>query len=395
MISFIGTDMHESILAYLKSRKERQFSLLRHLVRQPSETHNITGCNAVANAIIDALSGSCMQVEEHKTEENGRHLIFRSPACAEHGKALLMSGHLDTVYPIESGFDYFERENGIVRGPGVIDMKGGLVVAIFAIKALDAIGLLQKLPITFICNSDEETGSLSSTELIRAEAMRSFAGLVFNSGGLNGGVVTGRKGRTGYAIKVNGKAGHAASAGMDKASAILELAHKTIALEKLNDPIKQLFVNVGTVSGGLGHNSVADMASAVIDTRYLTKADYISSRSEIDNIIKNCQIAETSAELKIISSRPPMEAGEANRKLYFEVETIASELGIKICEESRSGASDANTIADCNVPVLDGLGPIGDCEHSNKEYMIEKSLMERTKLASYAIPHICKIYMGK
>ncbi|MGL1930999.1 MAG: M20 family metallopeptidase [Desulfotalea sp.] len=387
--------MNDSILAYLQDRKESQFSLLKHLVLQPSYTKDLPGCNAVADAIIDALSGSCMQVEEHKPKANGRHLVFRSPACDKHEKSLLLVGHMDTVFPPSSGFDYFKRENGISRGPGVIDMKGGLVIAIFALKSLDAVGLLQKLPITFICNSDEETGSLSSTELIRSEALRSFAGLVFECGGLNGEVVTGRKGRTGYEVQVQGEAGHAAFAGENKASSILELAHKIIEIEKINDLEKQLVVNVGLVDGGIGPNTVPEFAKASIDTRFLTNDDCVASRKDIGDIVSNCKIVGTSAELKIVSSRPPMEQSDGNRRLFFELEALASELGIEIKEELRSGVSDANTIASCGVPVLDGLGPIGDCDHSNKEYMIENSLLERTKLTAFAIPHICNLFLEK
>ncbi len=377
--------MREQLVSYFKNHEEDQFDLLEKLVLQPSYSRNIEDVDMVADLIADTLKDCGVELEVVSGQgKRGKHLLFKTPACRDQ-EQLLLVGHMDTVFPPELGFDWYKREAGKVYGPGVIDMKGGLVVAISAIKAFHCLGVLEKMPIALLCNSDEETGSPTSTKLIEEEAKKSFAALVFECGGLNGEVVTGRKGRAGYEIVVRGKAGHAAFAGPDKASAILELAHKTIALEALNDFEKQFVLNVGVVEGGIGPNTVAEHAKCVIDTRFLTVEDYNGSKEAIEKIALECTISDTNATLHIDSSRPPMEQSKENRELYDKLKVVAGDLGVQVCEELRSGVSDANTIAMSGVPVIDGLGPIGDCDHSDREYMIEKSLPERTLLSAVFI----------
>lgn len=380
--------MREQLISYLESHEEEQFELLEKLVLQASYSKNIDDVDKVADLIIDSLKECELDLEIIDGQGiRGKHLLFKTAACRKQ-KQLLLVGHMDTVFPPELGFNWYKREGGKVYGPGVIDMKGGLVVVVSAIKAYHNLGILQQMPIALLCNSDEETGSRTSTKLIEEEAAKSFAALVFECGGLNGEIVTGRKGRVGYEIEVKGKAGHAAFAGPDKASAILELAHKIVALEALNDAEKQFVLNVGVVKGGIGPNTVAEHARCVIDTRFLTVEDFKNSRESIEKIALECSTPHTCALLHIDSSRPPMEQSEENRMLFKQVKGIADELGIKVCEELRSGVSDANTIAMSKVPVIDGLGPIGDCDHSDREYMIEKSLPERTLLSTLFIAQL-------
>jgi len=170
-----------------------------------------------------------------------------------------------------------------------------VVVAVFAIRALAHCGLLDTLPVTLICNSDEEIGSPFSSRIIRREAAKCFLAMVFECGGLQGEIVTGRKGKAGYHLEVTGRAGHAAFAGRDKASAILELVHKTIAIEDLNDDAKGIVVNVGVIEGGVGVNSVAETAGVGIDTRYLYQEDAVETAEKIRKIAGESTIPGTSA----------------------------------------------------------------------------------------------------
>ncbi len=143
---------------------------------------------------------------------------------------------MDTVFAADTDFTAYREDDTQAYGPGVIDMKGGLVAGIFALKALSAVDLLKRIPLVFVFNSDEEVGSRRSLALIRKEARKSACAFVLEAGGLNGEVVTARKGNLSATLIVNGRAGHAAFAGADKASAILEMAYKTLAIEALNDP---------------------------------------------------------------------------------------------------------------------------------------------------------------
>lgn len=386
--------MRDSILDYLGERKERQFSLLKNLVLQPSHSSYVRGVKAIGDAIIAALSACELELECFENEGSGRHLLFKSPACKNHSKQLLLFGHMDTIYPLSSGFDWYERTDGKVFGPGVIDMKGGLVAMVFALKALHEMGLLHELPVAFLCNADGEIYSPSSTRLIRAEAVRSFAALGFDCGGLNGEVVTGRKGCADYTIEVRGGAGGKVTCAETlKASAILEMAHKVIALEKLNNPEQDVMVNIDTIEGGTGLNSAAEVATIKVDTTFLKTDNYHENRMAIEEIVKNCQVPGTTATIDMTAFRAPMEQCRKNKDLFYEIDGIARELGIKIREELRSNVSDANTIASCGIPVVDGLGPIGEGEHTDGEYMVEGSLASRTKLATFAIQHVCALYL--
>jgi glutamate carboxypeptidase len=298
---------------------------------------------------------------------------------------LLLIGHMDTVFPVDSPFNWFRDVGQKVFGPGVIDMKGGLVTAVFALRALAACRMLETIPLTFICNSDEEIGSPASTPLIQTEAARSLLGLGFECGGLHGEIVTGRKGKAGYFLSVKGRAGHAAFAGADKASAILELAHKIIALEGLNDTRRQIVVNVGVINGGIGPNTVADAAIAEIDTRFLSAADCVFTAANIFRIAAECSVPGTSAELRQTPSRMPMVQSAVNRELFQVIARQADMLGLPCREELRKGVSDMNTIAEAGIPVVDGMGPVGDCDHCDREYMIRDTLPSRTKLAALGI----------
>lgn len=377
--------MIKPITSFLDSCEEEQFTLLEELVVQQSYSHFKEGVDEVGKTIAASLQHTGMTLEVQEETKLGNHRIFRSPGCRDNRPSILLVGHMDTVFPLDSPFNWYREDGQKIYGPGVIDMKGGLVTAIFAIKALANMKLLDDIALTFICNSDEEIGSPTSKQLIRKEAEKSLMGLVFECGGLNHEIATGRKGKTGYSIDVKGQAGHAAFAGPQKASAIHEMAYKVIALEQLNDHSKKIVVNVGVIQGGIGPNTIADSAHAEIDTRFLELTDAESTETKISHIVANCTVPGTSAELYKTSGRLPMEQTTANRELYQVICQEAVFLDMPCKEELRSGVSDANTIAEAGIPVIDGMGPIGACDHSENEYMIKDSLPARTKLAALSI----------
>jgi len=373
------------IISFLNAHEPDMFALLEKMVLIQSGSHNKEGVDRVARliqSIFQSNTVSCRTMEQTKF---GNHLIVRSLCKKRFDKQILLVGHMDTVFPKNTDFNWYRENSTHCYGPGVIDMKGGLVVGIFALKALDSKGLLKKNPITFIFNSDEEIGSPGSGDLIKSEAKKSACAFVLECGGLEGEVVTGRKGNLSVKLDVFGKSGHAAFAGKDKASAILELAHKIIDLESLNDNEKGITVNVGRIQGGLGPNTVPEHAFARIDFRFVEQKDYKFLKERISKIAAGQKIPHTRADFEIVSSRPPMEQTHANRKLFQTVKTVAQRLGLPIREEFRSGVSDANIIAEQDIPVLDGLGPIGAKDHSKDEYMIKASLLQRSILLACSI----------
>jgi glutamate carboxypeptidase len=261
-------------------------------------------------------------------------------------------------------------------------MKGGLVVGLYALRALDAFGLLEGLPVAFIFNSDEEIGSHESAALIQDEAQKSLFALVFECSGMDGGTVTGRKGKRTYGMDLSGRAGHAGNLTGPKPSAIVELAQKTLALEALNNPERGITVNVGRIEGGTGPNTIPGWATAQVDTRYATQADGDALHRAVTGLCAKSGVPGTSCETHIISARPAMEQTPANRELLSMAQTQGGLLGVPVVEEFRGGVSDANLISHAGVPVLDGLGPAGEFDHSHDEYMIVSSLAGRAALTA-------------
>jgi len=381
--------MDEWLRTYLKEHRSEMFDLLRQLVCINSGSYNKPGVDAVGRVIVEALADCNLNLEIIETQPVGNLLVFRTPFPPDETGRVLLVGHMDTVFPVDTDFRDYREDADRAYGPGVVDMKGGLVAGIFALKALSEAGLLKRLPLSFVLNSDEEIGSKRSKALIRREAEKSACAFVLEGGGLKGEVVTGRKGNLSARLTVAGRAGHAAFAGSDKTSAIVEMAHKVLAIEALNDFSAGILANVGTVSGGIGPNTVAERAEALLDFRFVQPEDEDRLKTRLSQICAQIMVPGAAAELEIVSGRPPMPVSQANQVLYERVHRIAGRLGISIRPEFRSGVSDANFIARAGTPVLDGLGPIGGGDHSSKEYMLKESLPQRTLLLAAILADFC------
>lgn len=373
------------IQTYLQSIEAEMFSFLEDIVTIQSSSHNKPGIDQTADRIAAAFKDLPVTTEVVNQVLQGNHLLVRTLAQPDFPKQVLLVGHMDTVFPKDTDFNWYKEDETKSYGPGVVDMKGGLVVGIYALKALNQLGLLEQFPLTFIFNSDEEIGSRSSIDLIQKEANASVFAFVLEAGGANNQVVTGRKGNLTIELHVQGKAGHAAFATPKKSSAILELARKTIEFEALNDFEKGISINVGKIDGGIGPNTIPEFANAQIDFRYVNSVDLRFLEEKVTKIAETITVPGTLSRVDFISGRPPMQNSEDNRNLFEITRSIAEQLGYSLQEEFRNGVSDANFIADLNVPVLDGLGPIGGRDHSRDEYMIKQSLPQRTLLLACAL----------
>jgi glutamate carboxypeptidase len=364
-------------------------ALLEEVVRINSHTANKSGVDAVGAIFKRELQALGMQTTSVAQPDHGDLLLFHTPAAKERGN-ILLCGHMDTVFPQESGFNWFRMEKGRCFGPGVADMKGGLVVALFALKRLAYEGLLADIPLYFLLNSDEETGSPVSGPLIAELAAKSATALVFECGGSRGQVVTGRKGKLGLRLDITGRAGHAGNASDAKASALLEMAHKIIALEMLNGLSPGLSVNVGWSQGGSGPNVIAEHAQALIDVRLPDDLADQTFQQQLDEIVGRNHVADVTSAVHQTSSRPVMPASKDGNALFERLRAIASSMGIQLEAEFRGGVSDANNIAAVGAAVLDGLGPVGGNDHSEKEYIVQKSLVTRVVLSSKLIVDCAK-----
>lgn len=379
------------ILARLRGREPEMLALLERLVRINSYTANKAGTDAVADVLAGVMEEMGFSVARHARERVGDNLVALSPAAVADPSRprVLFSGHMDTVFPDDGSFDCFRREDGReggrVVGPGVVDMKGGLVTAIHALRALDKAGLLADLPLAFVFNSDEETGSRESRELIEEQARASVLAMVFECAGKGGAVCTGRKGKTTFMVRVSGRAGHAGNLDGPKASAVLELAHQITALEGLNDPGRGVSVNAGLVRGGVGPNIIPPSAEAVVECRYPLATDGEALREAVSALAAAPRVPGTSVDVEIVPGRPPMEQSAANRSLAALVAAAGADLGLSVGQDYRGGISDANYIARAGCPVVDGMGPEGGRDHSPEEFMEVRSLAERAALAAVSV----------
>ncbi|WP_035272610.1 M20 family metallopeptidase [Desulfonatronum thiodismutans] len=372
--------MRDQIIAYLADRETEAVELLRRLVEIQSGSRNKPGLDLMAESMSEVLGQVLPDVRILPFADYGNMVQASSMPWISGESGFALVGHMDTVFPANTSFTAFQEDGEICRGPGVYDMKGGLVVGVYALKALQALGALDAMPVTFLCNSDEEIGSPASRPWIEEQAGQCLACLVFEGGGLNREVVTGRKGRLGLRVTVRGRAGHAAKGG-SKASAILELAHKITALEALNKDA-EITLNVGHVEGGIGPNTVPELAQALVDARFLSPDGQSRLRESLAALFAEQTVPGTSCEHVETTGRPAMPQSEANKRLYAAARRQAARLGYGLPDELRFGVSDANFIADRGVPVLDGLGPLGDLDHSDREYIVRCSLMERSALVA-------------
>lgn len=377
-------DLLQNLTASLRDQEEAMGDALKRLVLIPSGTYNKAGVDRVCRAVSDLLEPLPLERRILPQEAYG-DMLMASTAAGGGDRRILLAGHLDTIFPEDSPFNGWRMDGEHFYGPGVIDMKGGLIVGIFALKALDAVGLLKDLPVTWLFNSEEEVGSPLSRSLFRAEAGRAAMAFVLECGGKNGEVVTGRKGRKGLTLTTRGLAGHAARIAEGKKSAILDLAHAIIGLEGLNGSIAGVTVNVGQAAGGIVPNSIPEEAWAAVDVRFPNAEGLSLFEARLDALLERFRAAGMTPAVEVVSRTPFMEATEGNKALFAVVAEVADAMGIRVEAESRGGVSDANTIAEAGTPVIDGLGPLGAHDHSDREYVIRKSLRQRSLLLALSL----------
>ena len=295
---------------------------------------------------------------------------------------VLLIGHMDTVFdPGTAAERPFQIADGIARGPGVTDMKSGLLAGLYALKAL--IGELGGVPfeqLVFIANPDEEIGSPTSTPHIRAIAPGVDACLVLECARANGDIVSSRKGILDLRISVHGRAAHAGVEPEKGRSAILEAARIVRELHDLNGRWPGVTVNVGVIAGGTRPNVVAERCSLEVDVRGVARAELEEAEAEIRRIAEATVVPDTTVEFEPMARWWPMERLERSGRLLEHATTVAGSLGFSIGDAATGGASDANTTSGMGVPSLDGLGPIGGNDHSPSEYLEVESIVPRTTL---------------
>jgi glutamate carboxypeptidase len=353
-------------------------ALLRQLAALESPSSDkqaVDACSAYVAARLRALGAEVAVVPQAAA---GDHLSAFWPG-ADGSAQFLTLCHLDTVWPKGTlAARPLREEDGKLFGPGVYDMKAGTAILITALKALHDAGLSPRYPMRMLFTSDEEVGSVTSRELIEAEARRSCLAVVLEPALAGGQLKTFRKGVGDFTVVAHGRAAHAGGDHQKGINAIEELAYHIPALQKLTDYESGTTINVGTIKGGSASNVVPEHAEMEVDFR-------ISRMAEIDRVVAGVQGLQPvlpGARLEISGglNRPPMEHNATMVKTFEQVQRLAGGIGLALEEGSTGGGSDGNFTAALGTPTLDGMGAVGDGAHAAHEHVIVGSLADRAAL---------------
>jgi glutamate carboxypeptidase len=294
-------------------------------------------------------------------------------------------GHRDTVFPKgEPDRRPFRIDNGIATGPGVADMKAGLVMNAFLLAAFARFGGAPA-PMVGHFTCDEEIGSPTSRPYIEAEARNARA--VFNSepGRLSGNVVTGRKGGIFFHCEVTGKAAHSGANFQDGVSAVEELARKIQAFHALTDLERGQTINVGLISGGQSVNTVAPHAQCQIDLRYVEPDDRGTIVDAIERIVRKCSVEGTSASIRIIGEFLPLKQSRQAKALFDQYVGNARDFGLSVGGEFSGGCADSGFAAAVGAPTICGTGPVGGKAHSPEEFLELNSIVPRAQALALTV----------
>jgi glutamate carboxypeptidase len=377
----------DGLQAAVATRNARFVGDLASLVGIDCGSYTPAGVNRVADAVSGTLNelGATVERIPHLPTEGERQLgdlvIGRLEGS---GPRLLLIGHMDTVFePGTAAERPFKIDGDRATGPGVSDMKGGLLAGLHALAALRS---LDRHPsVTFVANPDEEIGSPFSTTPIRGLTAEHDAALVLECARANGDIVSARKGIADYEVTIRGRAAHAGVEPEKGRSAILEAAHQVLALHALNGRWPSVTVNAGVIEGGTRPNVVPESCRMELDLRAASTSEFELAAAEVEAIVTRPTLDGVSATLRRAAFHVPMERTPGNARLAELAIAIAAELGFELRDALTGGASDANTTTAAGLPTLDGLGPIGGDDHSADEWLDLSSVVPRTTLLAALI----------
>ena len=376
----------EGELAALRARIGRsEASLLAdlsRLVNVDCGSYERDGVNEIATWTAAFLSRIGGDVTRHSDPAGALgdavEAVFRGTPG---GPRALLIGHMDTVFPPGTVAERpFRLAGGIATGPGVTDMKAGLLTLLYGLGAvLDGDGLpFERL--TVIANPDEEIGSPASTPHVRRVAAESDVAFVLECARANGDIVSARKGMVEYVVTITGREAHAGVEPEKGRSAILEAAHQVIGLHALTGRWPGVTCNVGVIDAGTRANVVAGQAVLEVDLRATDRAGLEAASAAIEELAAVPTVPDVLVRVVARHRHWPMEKLARSALLVAHAEALAGRLGFAIRDAATGGASDANTTAGMGIPTLDGLGPIGGLDHSPDEWLDVASIVPRTAL---------------
>lgn len=391
--------------------------LLKQIALKKKEMIEQLAAWAAINSGSDNLSGLAIMLKTLETSFSSLNgsveripLISRtvvSPSgeltMVPHGEALritkrpqapiqvFLGGHMDTVYSPSHPFQSVSIENDILRGPGVADMKGGLLIMLTALETLEKHPASANIGWEMLINPDEEIGSIGSEPLFRQAAKRCDLGLIFEPSFADGAIVSSRKGSMNFSIIVQGKAAHAGRDFDKGRNAILALAQYITEASKLNDPQKGIAINPGYISGGGPVNIVPDLAICRLNARAIDPADFEQMKERLESLANSSEKDGLLLSFHLENARGPKVINDKWHRLFDMINACAQEEGYALTNRPSGGVCDGNILAEEGLPVIDTLGAIGGEIHTSNEYILIDSLVQRSRLTAL---FLIKLAMG-
>ncbi|HLX58103.1 MAG TPA: M20 family metallopeptidase [Ktedonobacteraceae bacterium] len=347
---------------------------LKTIVNIDSGTFTKPGIDRVGAYLQERFADFGFSTHFEKQTQYGDHLVATHSGGNPTGPRLLFIGHIDTVFSegevARRPFNITQVNGGrIATGPGVLDMKSGVLIAMYSLHLLIEAQEAAYQRVTFICNSDEEVGSPSSRPLVQEWARQSDAVLVFEPGRAESTVVSSRRGCGQYRVEVHGLSAHAGVEPQRGRNAILELSYQVQKMQALNGMVPGTTLSVGIIHGGERTNVVPDYAYFDMDARASDKTGQQALEAAMQQVVSQNKLQGTRITLSGSMLCQPFERNKANERMVQLAREAGSELGLKIQDVSSGGASDANTTAAMGIPTLDGLGAGGGLAHNPGEYI--------------------------
>jgi glutamate carboxypeptidase len=379
----------QTIENLVENYKTEIFAFLKEIVDINSFSKNDAGLIRTGETIVDWGQSHGFEFNKIKHTENSNifHLYLEGRTQTPFFALL---GHFDTVHSPEISFQRLDEKGSKLFGPGVMDMKGGLVVALYALAVLREIIGQKELPVRVVFNCDEEVGSIDSRKLIENKLREATGAFVFEGRyASDNAIITARRGIIMGRVKVTGKAAHAGENPKEGVNAVLEMSEKIVRLNRLNDDKAGITVSVNYIRGGKAANIIADQCQAEIDIRFADSKSELEIVGRVSDILEQHFVPGSRISYDLNTVRPAMVCTPAAiklRDLYFE---SSKEFGVPFAARSAGGGSDANLVSAMGVPVLDSLGPAGGNPHKTDEYVIKSSILDSIKVCSLLLAKLC------
>ena len=370
----------KEVEGYTHKRLPQYIEELRELCAIDSDSYNKPGLDHMASYLAERMRGLQMDATIIEREKWGNDVL--GMLRGDGWQRVLLLGHIDTVYPVGTASARpLHVEGDTIYGPGVCDMKGCILSAIYAIEAVVALGYRAFGEIRLLCVSDEEIHERHCEDVMHQVCQDCDGAFVLEAARANGDIVSARKGNSSYSLTARGRSAHAGVEPEKGRNAVLELAYQLLQFQSLNDWRDGITINPGVISGGTVPNVVPDYAQARIDLRFLNSADRLATEERWREMLKRSYIEGVELTLERAPDiKNPMVRTPESMHMVQQAQEIAHMLGFSVGHVLTGGSSDASYTTGFGVPTLDGLGPIGGLDHSPNEYLMANSVAPRTAL---------------